>query len=279
MQNTSPDNLLVPEPALMSYQELVDTVTRFQDQLQSLDYRVTNKNFGSKIYQAKETISTKSRFIAGAEDNVVIIDAQNPTYRFWIGAADPTAAPFTVDKLGNVIASAITLENAIATGGTITGATVRTSASGGRVQLNGTTDALEVYDSAGTLRVVLDNDEISFYNDLAAKRGGIFANTTEVYMYALNGGNLQIAAEGALYTVLFTVNAVQKGYFSAAGLTLNDDLNLDSNDIIDLRRLNFVASTSNPSSDGQMRYYDSGGSEGLRMQFGGSDFQFDATAV
>jgi len=102
-------NLLMETEELIPYDELVGMVNTFREQLQSLDYRVTNKNFGSKIYQTKETINTKARFVAGADDEVVIMDAQNPVYRLWVGAADPADAPFSVDKLGNLIATSVSL--------------------------------------------------------------------------------------------------------------------------------------------------------------------------
>lgn len=243
----------------------------------------------------------------GFGNQVLRVDRQG----LWLGNADFTSAPFKVDMSGNATATSLSISGYVPVGGaladvgvgnitgtyiasgsittaklsataidgmTITGARVRTSSGSTRVQMNESTNALEVY-SANVKRVVLDNDEITFYNSSAAQRGGIVANTTEVEVYALNGGNLVLSSEGSLYTILFKVNTVQKGYFSTAGLTLDDDLNLNSNDIIDLRRLNFAVSTTNPSADGQMRYYNSGGTEGLRMQFGGSDFQFDATAV
>lgn len=230
----------------------------------------------------------------------------------WAGAETFATAPWSVDWNGNMIASSITLSGYIPTGdalddigiggigaayinvsslsaisanigsvtsGTVTGALVRTSSSGTRVQMNNSTNSLQVY-SGSTKRVELDTDEIIFYDSSGNERGGLYASaTTSLYLHALNGGNLILEAEGSAYTVLFNINGTQKGYFSTAGLTLNDDLNLDSNDIIDLRRLNFVASTTNPSANGQMRYYVNGGNEGLRMQFGGSDFQFDASGV
>lgn len=306
MENATTSDLLMNTETPIPYADLVAMVNEFRDQLQSLDYRVTNKNFGSKIYQTKETITSKSRFIAGAGDEVVIMDAQHPTYRLWVGAADPTAAAFSVDKLGNVILSSATLAGYVPTGGaltdigpgnitgtyisagsittpklsataidgmTITGALVRTSSSGARVQMNSSTDALEVYDSSGVKRVLLDSDEITFINSGGATRGGIIANTTEVYLYALNGGNLQLESIGSGFTVLFKIAGSVSGYFSTAGLTLNNNLNLASG------KINFDSVTSNPSGNGQMVYYKSGGTEGLRMQFGGSDFQFDATAV
>lgn len=334
--NNETQSLEVENNKLTSYEDLVAMVTQFQEQLQSLDYRVTNKNFGSKFYQTKEVITSKARFVAGADDDVVIMDAQHPLYRLWVGAADPTAAPFLVDKNGNVTLTSVTLSGYIPTGGaltdigagnitgtyiasgsittpklsataidgmTITGALIRTSSSGARVQMNDSTDALEVYDTGGTKRVVLDTDEITFLNSGGATRGGIIANTTEVYVYALNGGNLHLESEGSLYGVLIYANAAQVAAFTTAGLGMDNNITMNNNDIMSCGNIEandttsdigtsaipfdnlhiqdvfFAATTSNPTTDGQMRYYNSGGTEGIRCQFGGTDFQFDATAV
>lgn len=58
-----------------------------------------------------------------------------------------------------------------------------------------------------------------------------------------------------------------------------EDIYMYNGIIVDLSMIAWEGSSSNPSGDGSMVYYDSGGSEGLRMQFGGSDFQFDASGV
>lgn len=113
-------SLEVQNNQLIGYSELAQMVTSFQDQLQSLDYRVTNKNFGSKIYQTKETINSKSRFVAGAKDDIAVLDAQHPTYRLWIGAEDPTTAPFRVDKAGNATMSSVTLSGYLQIGEALT---------------------------------------------------------------------------------------------------------------------------------------------------------------
>ena len=190
----------------------------------------------------------------------------------WLGAETFATAPFKVDMLGNITATslssgyipvggaladvgagnitgtyissgAITTAKLSATaidGMTITGARVRTSSGSSRVQLNESTNALEVY-SSSVKRVVLDNDEITFYNSSANQRGGITANTTEVELYSLNGGNLTLSQGGSLYTIIFNVNTVQQGYFSTAGLTLNNHLNMDGNDITSVDRVEGTA--------------------------------------
>lgn len=241
----------------------------------------------------------------------------------WAGAERFADAPFSVDWEGNMTATSLDLSGyleigealsdigsgnitgtyiasgAITTsklsataidGMTITGALIRTSSSGGRVVMDDSTDSLQVYDTSGNLRMELDNDELTFYNASEAERGGIKANTTEVYFHALNGGNLHLEAEGSLYTIIFTVAGTTMGYFSQGGLTLNDDLlaggggiNIGSSgtpfEDLFVDDLRLTAQSSNPTVDGMLRYYASGGTHGIRAQLNGSDFQFDASGV
>lgn len=97
----------------MSIPDLQDLVLQLQTQISGLDYRITNKNFGSKIYQAKDTIASKGRFITGYKDDVVIMDAQDPTWRLWVGTADPATAPFRVDKAGKMYATGAEISGTI----------------------------------------------------------------------------------------------------------------------------------------------------------------------
>jgi len=308
MEDTQQTDFLVKDETLIPYQDLVVMVQGFRDQLQSLDYRVTNKNFGSKFYQTKEHINSKAKLSAGSKDEIVVMDGQHPLYRFWVGAEDPFDAPFTIDKDGNAVINSITLTGYIPSGGaladigvgnitgtyiqngsidtpqlnataingmTITGALIRTSSSGGRVVLDDSSDSLEVYDNSGVRRILLDNDEMTFINSGGNTRGGLIANTTEMFLYALNGGNLQLEAEGAAYTILFFIAGSQKGYFSTSGMTLNDDLNLDGNAIIGVDELVFDKRTSTPNRDGEMLHYDNGSVQSMRVQMDSVDFTFD----
>lgn len=128
--------------------------------------------------------------------------------------------------------SAITADIGSITSGTITGALIRTSSSGSRVQLNDSTDALEVYDTGGDKRIVLDNDELTFYDTNGNERGGIIASaTTTLYFHALNGGNIIIEAEGSLYGTLIYAAGVQVCSFTTAGLAMNDHITMNNFDI------------------------------------------------
>lgn len=251
------EDYLVKDQQLIPYQDLVDMVTRFQDQIQSLDYRVTNKNFGSKFYQTKETINSKARFIAGAADDVAILDAQHPTYRLWIGTEDPATAPFRVDKNGNVTLNSVTITGYVPTGGsladigignitgtyiasgsittpklsataidgmTITGAEIRTSSSGARVLIDGSADTIYIYD-ASAKRMQLDNDEISFYNSSGAKLGGISTpTTTNLTLKATTGNYLVLDTVATSGGIVFSIAGTQKGAFTNTGLQLDGPL-------------------------------------------------------
>lgn len=230
----------------------------------------------------------------------------------WAGAETFAAAPWSVDWDGNMIASSLTISGYIPTGealndigvggitaayisvsslsaisanigsitsGTITGTLVRTSSSGSRVQMNDSTDALEVYD-ASAKRMALDADEFIFYGTDGIRMGSM-TNAS---------GFLVMEVDSTSYAIVFQVDGTIKASVTNAGLNVNDDILASAGGIdigsasqpfedfyIDDIRL--TAQTNNPTADGMLRYYNSGGTEGLRMQLGGSDFQFDASGV
>ena len=224
----------------------------------------------------------------------------------WIGAEDFATAPFSVDMLGNMTATSLDLSGYLTVGGslsdiqaligdisdinddlgviyagtliglTVTGGVVRTSSSGARVVMDGSTDALYVYD-ASEKRMQLDNDEITFYNSDGNARGGITTGTslTEVYFHALNGGNLHLEAEGSLYTIIFTVYGTMQGYFSTSGLTMENQINMNGNDIIGIDEIVFDKRTATPNRDGEVLHYDNGSTQSMRVQMDAVDYTFD----
>lgn len=246
----------------------------------------------------------------GFGSRVLRIDRQG----LWLGAERFADAPFSVDMDGNMVATSLDLSGylqvgealadvgignitgtyiasgAITTaklsataidGMTITGALIRTSSSGGRVVLDDTTDSLMVYDTGGNKRLALDQDELTFYNASEVLMGTFYSSSNYV---AIN------TASGASLGIIFFHNATQIMAVTSAGLNMNQDILVGSGTInigssaapfedlyIDDVRL--TSQASNPTANGMLRYYNSGGTEGVRCQFGGSDFQFDATAV
>ncbi|MNV43556.1 hypothetical protein D3C71_1352710 [compost metagenome] len=135
------------------------------------------------------------------------------SYPKWRGRA----FPFMADMRGNVIARSITLtglvENSKMTssdivGGTITGALIRTSTSGARVEMDA--KGWRTYDSSGRERISINaNDQfgmnaISFAKSDGSGAGTINGGDTVFQMYsfgdmllaALNGGRLFLGSGG-----------------------------------------------------------------------------------
>lgn len=230
----------------------------------------------------------------------------------WLGAADFASAPFSVDMQGNMTATSLDLSGYLQVGealgdvqsdifdlsdinsdlGVITAGTliglevrgglIRTSTSGGRVEIDGSTDNIEIYDTGGTKRIELDNDELIFYNSGGAERGGIYAGTTEVIVTALNGGNLQLQAEGSLYGVVVFAGGAQVCAFTTAGLGMQDNITMNGNqidmgsgDIIGIDEIVFDKRTSTPNRDGEVLHYDNGSAQSMRVQMDGVDYTFD----
>jgi hypothetical protein len=230
----------------------------------------------------------------------------------WLGASDFASAPFSVDMEGNMTATSLDLSGYLQVGEALTdvqgdifdlsdidtdlgvitagtligvevrGSLIRTSTSGDRIEIDDSTNNIEVYDSGGTKRVELDQDEIIFYNSGGAERGGIYAGTTEIIVTALNGGNLQLQAEGSLYGVIVFAGGGQVAAFTTAGLGMNEDITMNGNhidmgsgDIIGIDEIVFDKRTSTPNRDGEVLHYDNGSAQSMRVQMDGVDFTFD----
>ena len=103
----------------------------------------------------------------------------------------------------NILANTINTAQLKATaidGMTITGALIRTSASGQRVELS--LDELRSYDTGGVLRTIVENSGISFYGAGAALAGSIFGvNNDEINFYA--GTQLYALDEIGFYAIGF----------------------------------------------------------------------------
>lgn len=193
-------------------------------------------------------------------------------------------------------------------GVTVTGGTIRTASSGTRVQMTGASNRLDVY-SGSTRRMSLDADSLEFYNSSGSKTADITASS-----YALEIDTTGGAYGGWIFNASYGVYFDSGGadpvmLINDAGVIMQDgkhvrpsgaggsdlgtstvpwgdlyveDIHLPSGGggyIFYPQRIYWYGQSTNPSGDGTMVYYSSGGTEGLRMQFGGSDFQFDASGV
>ena len=262
-------------------------------------YEMTPQEDSKGVY-GNDLLASVQSLQVGFGTQVLRIDRDG----LWLGAETFSAAPFSVSMAGAMVATSLdlsgnqqvgdsladiqaligdigdissdlgTISAGSLVGVTVTGGTVRTSSSGARILMDGANDALYVYD-ASAKRMQLDNDEITFYNSSGNERGGITTGTTELYFHALNGGNLHLEAEGSLYTIIFTVAGTQQGYWSTSGLTMNNHINMNSNDIIGIDEIVFDKRTSTPNRDGEVLHYDNGSSQSMRVQMDGTDYTFD----
>lgn len=217
-----------------------------------------------------------------------------------------TTGTITASKMNVSTLSSITADIGSITSGTITSALIRTSSSGARVEIDDTNDRIEVYDSGGTERMRLDQDELNFYNSSGTRIGYITTPATTNFEITTPTGNaLIINAQGTniLDAIILQANSVQKMAITDTDIVISEQVDFNNNNLLDCGNIEandttsdigtssipfdhlyindvyWEPNTSNPTTDGQARYFDSGGTEGLRMQFGGSDFQFDATGV
>ena len=224
-QNTQEkESLLVQQTSQMSYEELANLVESMQDQLASLDYRVTNKNFGSKLYQSKQTIASKGRLVAGNKDDVAILDGQNPTWRLWVGTEEPTTAPFRVDKDGNVVASSITLTGYVQTGGAAADVNANATTISGSKITTGSLDASKI--TAGTITATqIQSGSITTNKLLAGEIVG-FTVTGGIVRTASSGTRVELSSNQIAIYNGSTLRAIgyQSGwtYYNTSGATVAD---------------------------------------------------------
>lgn len=125
-----------------------------------------------------------------------------------------TASKIDVNEL-----SAISADIGSVTSGTITGALIRTSSSGDRVEIDDTDDSIKIYDS-GDLRLELYQDRITFYeNDGVSDVVSFYASPTGNFLMAGTSSNdLLMSSQRD-----FTVSAVDDLYLFG-----NDTINLNT---------------------------------------------------
>ena len=195
------EDLLISDEQPLSIQELSDLVLSFQDQLATLDQRTSAANFGSKIYQTKETIASKGRFIAGFQDDVAIMDGRDPTLRFWAGKADPATAPFRVDKDGNMFGASVTLTGYIEDGGAAADVNANaTTIAGGKITALSIT-ASQIAAGAITATKI----SVSTLSAISADIGTITAGS--ISGITITGGTIQTASSGLRVVLSGTIDA------------------------------------------------------------------------
>lgn len=245
----------------------------------------------------------------------------------WAGAETFASAPWSVDWDGNMIANSITLSGYIPTGdalddigiggigaayisvsslsaisadmgsitaGTITGALIRTSSTGARVEIQGSTDRIRIYDSSDEERMRLDQESLIFYDaagDETGRIGALYSNILAVQIpvgelgfvvYYDGDARMAVGNNGAVFyenVDMQNNNILACGDIEANDSTSDIGTSAIPFDNLFIEDVFFATQTTNPTTNGQIRYYNNGGSEGIRCQFGGSDFQFDASGV
>lgn len=193
-----------------------------------------------------------------------------------IAANAVTATKISVSEL-----SAITADLGTITAGTITGALIRTSSSGSRVEIDDSSDSIEIYDSSNDLRLEIYDNLINFNDPSEIRVASIYASSSSnLLIDASNqaGSDILINA-GTSGSVIIATGGNNYIECGAGDIEIYTFMDFNGYWIHSITSIDFDDVSSNPTSNGMMVYYDNGVTEGLRMQFGGSDFQFDASGV
>lgn len=202
-----------------------------------------------------ELLNSVAALQVGFGSQVLRIDRQG----IWLGAETFGAAPFSVAMDGSITATSLDLSSylqigealgdigagnitgtyiangAITTakltataidGMTVTGALIRTSSSGSRVEIDDVTDSVIVYDTGNVKRMQLDNDELTFYNASGTLLGTMWAATTN--MFIRGADNMEIQATD----VLDLIGEGSSITLTASSINFSQDIQMYSNDIL-----------------------------------------------
>jgi len=206
------------------------------------------------------------------------------------------AGAIVASKISVGSLSAISADMGTITAGTVTGALLRTSASGARVEIQGSTDRIRIYDSSDIERMRLDEDELRFYDGAGNLTGILGALYSNILAITIPAGELG-------FVVYYDDVTDPKFAVGLTGSVFYDDADFQNNDIVGVGNIEAFDDTadigtsavpfdrfyiqdiyltpqaSNPTVDGQVRYYQNGGTHELRVQLNGVDFSFDLSAV
>ncbi len=173
----------------------------------------------------------KTDFSDFANDGFILgFDYSANQAKFLIGDAttylEYDAGGLTIEN-GDI--SAANIYGSTVTGTTITGGLIRTSSSGARVEIDGSNDTLEIFDSGGDRRVMLDADKLLFYNEGGSEIGyigGGLLGASQILTINLTSGltgrGLVVYDDG---TEIFNVSPTD--VYCPNGLTLGGHLTFD----------------------------------------------------
>jgi hypothetical protein len=136
----------------------------------------------------------KGSITIGTGNNVI---KANGTDGLWVGHADFVSAPFRVNLAGGVTATNLTV-----VGGTITGATIQTAATGERLVMD--TNGVRAYNASGQLNgvAIQSSDSFGIYALFSAGvQVGFLSYDAEagVGLYSMNGKPMVIGSNDNLY--------------------------------------------------------------------------------
>lgn len=94
------EDLIIKAAPIMTQEQIIEKIGQLDRQVSSFLTSYNSRFFGNKEKVDGKVIMSKGRQEVGGGDNILILDAQNPTYRMWAGKADETLAPFRVTKEG-----------------------------------------------------------------------------------------------------------------------------------------------------------------------------------
>ena len=203
----------------------------------------------------------------GFGSNVFRVDRQG----MWAGAERFADAPWSVDWEGNMTATSLDLSAYLEVGealsdvqasvgdlsdintdlgyivaGTVVGIEViggliRTSTTGARIEIDGTTDSIESWDSSNNLRMALDQEDLIFYDASEVESGRISApDGTSVTLFVEGKQFLILDTDLASSSagIVFRNGGTQKAICTANGFQFNDDVELNDNDLNGVGNIN-----------------------------------------
>lgn len=153
--------------------------------------------------------------------------------------------------------TATTIETPTITSGTITGSTVRTASSGARVQMSGSTNYLQIFDSSYE-RIRLQDDSLYFYDPsyTSGYLGRIFATSGLFLIENPNANYLWLkTAYSTVYGVGISSGTTAIAIFTANGLHMQGNIEITAT----YAHINCITLSNNsPLGEDGTIYYNSG---------------------